>query len=158
MAEQVKKRILGPGSPLIYQNKYRHMMPIDTEIWKAFLKFEPNFFELVWYDLHLGKAMGLPEGSGDVEDQTAQGVSRKRVDVVGLKEDVYWIIEIKAVANMEALGQIQAYSRMFRNEFEIHKNIRGACLCWKADQDLVDDYWQMGITVISLEGYVGSFR
>jgi hypothetical protein len=158
MSDPEQSRSLGPGVPMAIARTYPHMMPIDTEVWQAFLRFEPNYFERIWYDVHVGQAMSVPEGSPGYMEQVVMGVSRKRIDLVGLRHLQYWIIEIKPIANMEALGQVATYIKLFHKEFPRLRPIHGGCICWEVDQDLEDDFAAAGFELIQVKEFVGQFR
>ncbi|GAI77685.1 unnamed protein product, partial [marine sediment metagenome] len=113
------KRSLGPGlSPKVLK-RYEHMMREDYATWTTFLQSREMFLDEVWYDVHVGQAMAVPEGSPVYMEAHAAAVSRKRIDVVGRTAKEFWIIEVKPYANMQAIGQVLIYEDLFCREFEL---------------------------------------
>ncbi|MBA7479328.1 hypothetical protein ES707_14762 [subsurface metagenome] len=96
---------------------YPHMMAEDIAVWSTYLASPLVPIKEVWYDVHVGGAVKLPEGAGEIEQQVALGVSRKRIDVVARVGGGFWVVEVKPFASMLALGQVLSYSRLFVKEY-----------------------------------------
>ncbi|MBA7670292.1 hypothetical protein ES703_78437 [subsurface metagenome] len=62
----------------------------------------------------------------------------------------YWVIELKRVGNMVALGQALVYSRLFKEEFEIYEEVWPVVICDDLDLDLIDDYDLNGVALIEV--------
>ncbi len=108
---------LGPGQKAIVRPHYRHMMREDTEVWTKFLI--TGFVEIkeVWYDVRVGQPVLVGGVRGDVINRIADGLTRKRIDVVAAVGGGLWVIEVKPYANMYAVGQIITYARLFALEY-----------------------------------------
>lgn len=124
------------------------MLGEDTIVWTRFL--ESGDFELkeVWYDVHVGLPVLLPVGSDSIVKRIADGVSRKRIDVVAIVDSVYWIIEIKPVATMFAMGQVLVYERLFEAEFDPDLEVWPVLLCDTVDEDVVPECERLGVVVV----------
>jgi len=126
---------------------YPHMLAEDVVVWTRFLQQNPETIREVWYDVHVGLPMPLPVGATDVQRRVAEGVSRKRIDVVARIEEGILVIEIKPYGNMVALGQAIVYTRLFEQEFEVDTDIYPAIVCAEADPDLKEEFKWQGIWV-----------
>lgn len=140
--------VLGQGQKPLVMPHYPHFLSEDTAVWTRFLQTDANLITRVWYDVKVGRSMDLPAAASDMEKRIAAGVSRKRIDVVCLVDSNYWIVEIKPYANMVALGQVITYSRLFPLEYDVPGEIVPVIICAESDEDLIDEFDQMGILVI----------
>ena len=130
------KRKLDAGRLPNIMPHYPHMLVEDREIWTKFLEIREFEIDRVWYDVHVGHGLPVASPAGSLEHKIAQGVTRKRIDVICTVKNELWIIEIKPHANMGALGQIITYNQLFRDEFETPYKIVPAILCWSIDFDI----------------------
>jgi len=136
---------LGIGQVPRIMTRYPHMMSEDVAVWTDFLKINPDFFQEVWYDVHVGSTMPLPLGATELQIQVAMGVSRKRIDVIGRSAEQLWVIEIKPYGNMVALGQVITYHRLFVKEFDPQWPAIPVIICANLDPDLTDDLEVHGV-------------
>jgi len=130
---------------------YPHFLAEDTAVWTRYLASPVKAIKEVWYDVHVGRAVPIPAGGGDLERRVAAGVTRKRIDVVARVDTSLWVIEIKPFAGMQALGQILAYHKMFIAEFEPVQPTWPVIICDKADYDVVSTFDALGVIVIANE-------
>lgn len=132
--------------------KYVHMWQKDYATWTAFLQSEWCEFEEVWYDVHVGRAMAVPVGAAWYMNQVAEGVSRKRIDVVGRMGKALYIIEVKPEANIKGVGQVVTYRDLFNKEFFWPGPVLGMMVATRCDCDILDTANKEGIEIIALEG------
>jgi len=125
------------------------MLKEDNAVWTKFL--EQNFERLqeVWYDVRVGKPVKLDDNATEMEKRIARGLTRKRIDVVGWDGGSYWVIEVKPYASMAAVGQAISYARMFAKEYVIRGRVVPVIVCDNVDEDLLDEYEELGILVIA---------
>ncbi|MBA7710129.1 hypothetical protein ES703_119061 [subsurface metagenome] len=90
----------------------------------------------------------MPEGAGAIEQQVAMGVSRKRIDVVAGVGGGFWVVEVKPLASMLALGQVLSYTRLFKQEFAPVGEVWPVIVCDAVDEDLLDEFDAAGVAVI----------
>lgn len=128
---------------------YPHMLAEDNAVWTKFL--EQNFERLheVWYDVRVGQPVDLDPAASEMEKRIARGLTRKRIDVVGWDGGSYWVIEVKPFAGMLALGQVISYARLFALEYVIKGRVVPVIVCAEADADLLDEFEEFGILVIT---------
>lgn len=124
------------------------MMAADAAVWTKYLADPVGDIKKVWYDVHVGKPAELAPGADDLTVRIAAGITRKRIDAVAAVGGGYWVIELKPIANMMALGQVIAYSRLFEMEYAVYGEVWGVVICDEVDPDLVDDFEAEGIGLI----------
>lgn len=129
---------------------YPHLLAEDTEIWSAYLADPVAPIKEVWYDVHVGQAMPLPVGAGDIDKRIAAGVSRKRIDVVCHVGGGYWVVELKPFGSMLALGQVISYTRLFIRDYEPDGEVWPVVICSEVDADLIDDFEAQGVVLIKV--------
>lgn len=122
-------------------------MSEDCEVWTRFLEGErPEIYE-VWYDVHVGRAVEVPEGGAEYLGAVAAGVSRKRIDVVARVEEGFWVVEVKPFGNMVALGQALGYLGLFVEEFAVGGGVWPVVVCDQVDVDVVSRFGEHGVVV-----------
>lgn len=124
------------------------MLTEDIDVWTEYLKAPIVPIERVWYDVHVG---GIPPRlsiTSERDRRMADGIYRKRIDVVAAVGGGYWVVELKPLGSMLALGQILAYSRLFRDEYAVPGEVWPVVICHHVDPDLLDDYELAGVAVI----------
>lgn len=145
-------RSLGPGERPQASRRYLHMLQEDAVVWTAFVQRRLIEFDEVWYDVHVGQPMALPEESPAYMKDVVDAVSRKRIDVVGRLGKAIYIIEVKPVANIMALGQVKTYRDLFELEFEVKGPVHGMIVAATSDVDILESAKDLSIEIIALEG------
>lgn len=144
-----EKRSLGPGRKPMIMPHYPHMLREDSDVWTDFLREGKYAVKEVWYDIHVGEGIKTRDGAAAIERAVAQGVTRKRIDVVCEVLGVIWIVEIKPHANMKALGQVLTYKMLFDKEFQVRGKTVPVVLCDTYDTDISESYEQFGVKIIN---------
>jgi len=91
-------------------------MPKDVKIWERFIDQNPDSFGLVSYDVRVGEGMKLPDDAEEPYASDMYHLSKKRIDVVGLKANEAWIIEVKPRAGFTAIGQALGLTELYEPE------------------------------------------
>ena len=138
---------IGPGQLPVIMPHYPHMLSADSAVWEKFLADSANLIKEVWYDVHVGEGVALEAGADTVTRTIAQGVTRKRVDVVASVGGGYWVIEVKPTADMQALGQALTYSRLFVGEYNPEGQVFPVVVCDKVDGDVLPEFERQGVAV-----------
>lgn len=141
--------LLGQSQKPIVMPHYPHMLAEDVEVWSRYLADPIVLIDEVWYDVHVGQGMSLPVGAGDIEWRVAAGVSRKRIDAVCRIGGGFWVVEIKPLASMLALGQVLSYTRLFLEEYQVTGEVWPVIVCDRADEDLIGEFEMLGVLVIA---------
>lgn len=145
MAEQ---KDLGPGQRPLIRPHYPHFLHEDTHVWTKFLETESDRIKEVWYDVRVGAPVLLPPEATPMERKIADGVTRKRIDVVCLVGSEFWVVEVKPYAGMLAVGQVISYSRLFALEYLTAGRVIPVIVCDAADEDLLAEFDELGIMVL----------
>jgi len=128
---------------------YPHMMAEDVAVWTRYLKSPLVRIAEVWYDVHVGKAVEPIVPGDELGARIAAGVTRKRIDVVAAVGGELWVIEIKPIANMTAVGQVISYWCLFVEEFRPHQAVQAVIICDQCDEDIVATCEELGVIVIA---------
>lgn len=115
--------------------KYPHMFPLDIPIWERFIALFGGDFLSVDFDVKVGSGTQPVEGLGDKYARMQSILSKYRIDVVGYKPDAIWIIETKPEAGTVAIGQIEAYTNLYKRDFKPSVPVIG---CIITDRELPD--------------------
>lgn len=117
------------------RHKYPHMIGDDTEVWNRFIIKFPTYFDTVDYDIHVGTGVD----TSPIPDKTDQNywsqLTKKRIDVIGYKNSLVTIVEVKKRATLFTLGQVLGYRFLYLREHEELKGVLTLILCSKVDQD-----------------------
>ena len=127
---------------------YPHFLAADIGVWSRYLADPIVPIKEVWYDLHVGNAVTLQSNAGEMEKRIAAGVSRKRIDVVAKVGEGFWVIEVKPVAGLTALGQIIIYTRLFLKEFQVTGEVFPVIIADEIDDDILPEIDSLGVVVI----------
>lgn len=152
MAGLPENRELGDGEKPKAKSRYVHMLNEDYATWSEFLKGEWNLLDEVWYDVHVGRPMHVPAGSPAYMKDVVDGISRKRIDVIGRQGKGIFVIEVKPHANMESIGQVLTYTDLFIKEFKIHGPVQAMVVATTCDADILDIANLYNVKIIALEG------
>jgi len=139
---------LEPGQKPDIMPHYPHLMTEDTAVWTKFLQTDAWRIKEVWYDVRVGLSVPLPLGASLLDKRIADGLTRKRIDVVARVGGGYWVIEIKPYANMLAVGQALTYARLFAAEYTLQGDIVPVIVCDSYDPDLLDEFDEFGVLVL----------
>ena len=66
---------------------YPHFIGEDKKVWDWFVQKYPNIFYTVDYDVHVGSGIETPEEPESKPAQQWKDLTRKRIDVIGWKND-----------------------------------------------------------------------
>lgn len=94
-----------------------HMFPKDIEIWERFLEAHRGDFLGFIYDAKVGSGTEPVEELAPEYHAMQRVLSRYRIDVIGVKQNELIIFEVKPSAGTGALGQVTAYTRLFRRDY-----------------------------------------
>ena len=143
---------LGPGQAVDVRVRYPHMLEEDAKVWREYLERGLSRFNEVWYDVHVGVAMAVPPDAPGYMKAVVDGVSRKRIDVVGLVGLEWVVVELKGHGNMQSIGQVVTYRDLFKKEFGLTGGVRAMIICGSADRDILQTAERMGVEIIALHG------
>lgn len=142
---------LPPAAPKVssrLRRKYPHLLPDEAETWTRFLVAYPDYFELVEYDVHVGKG-AVPDPSWSAETiRMAAAITRKRIDVVGWRLGEVWLIDVKDRAGISAVGCMLAYESLWLADNPGAARPRLCVICGRCDRDVEDVARSMEVRLI----------
>lgn len=128
--------------------KYPHMLARDVALWERFIDRHPDYYQEVAYDVKVGKGVELPpDYPGNIKTD-ALALTRKRIDVVGIRPEGVDVIEVKPLAGLSAIGQVVSYRILFELEQGDGRAIRAVILTDRKDPDYDILCGVLGIKVI----------
>ena len=115
--------------------KYPHLMPNEVPLWERFLAIWGKNFEGFEYDVRVGK--GVDPGAEYPEPWRSLAIqlTQKRIDVVGRRDGIVYIFEVKPQAGLSALGQLLAYRILYRETFNYRGRLRLAVVTDRLNPD-----------------------
>lgn len=143
---------LPKGQAAEIRMKYPHMLSEDSAVWRTYLGGGPAAFEAVWYDIHVGTAMPMPDNAEPWMKKVVDGVSRKRIDVVADLGNWFWIIELKPICGMAAIGQAVTYVDLFERELAEGKSCIPVVICDQVEEDVQATAERLGVMVLANRG------
>ena len=128
--------------------RYPHMSPEDTAVWESYLVGNRPDLGSVSYDLTLGDGARLYPGDDENHASHWARLVRKRVDAVVTYDDSVWVVEVKPIAGMSALGQVLSYSHLFEAEYGSELLVIPVIVAHFLDWDLVPLFEDLGVSVL----------
>lgn len=126
---------------------FPHLGPDDRRIWLRWLEKHPQDYEGVWYDIRVGVGRQGVIKEGEDRDEMDNVLLRKRIDVVLERRGHGWVVEVKPVASMSALGQVLVYSywlpRTWPRELTWHRLV----VCEELDYDTAPVFRLLNVRV-----------
>ncbi|KKM76710.1 hypothetical protein LCGC14_1377440 [marine sediment metagenome] len=132
------------------RHKYPHLIGEDSVIWQRFISKYPHRFSTVDYDVHVGRGVD----TGPISDSNSKRywaeLTKKRIDIVGFKDNLITIIEVKKRATLFTLGQVLGYRFLYLRDNPEIPLVRSLIICSMIDQDdiLVLDHYGLDFQVI----------
>lgn len=138
--------------PFKHLAKYPHMKPEDISVWVRFITNNPNYFDTVDYDVPLGKGVEVSTAYSENLRKDYKILTQKKVDVIGYKDENVYLVEVKPVADMRALGQIITYNNLYSNEFISLKIPISLVVCGNIERELENVYKANNILIEAVNG------
>jgi len=112
------------------------MFPKDIAIWERFLDLHARDYSGFSYDVKVGKGTELPPNTPQEYARMANILSKYRIDVVGFRDGLIEIIEVKPEASTVAIGQIVAYVSLYIRDFNPSARVVGGIVTDRYIQDI----------------------
>ncbi len=130
------------------RHKYPHLIGEDTEVWNRFISENPDRFQTVDYDVHVGKGVNTESITLDSSKKYWALLTKKRIDVVAHKDNFVTIIEVKNRVTLSTLGQILGYKFLYLREHPDIPAVSSLIVCSSIDQDDMDVLKHYGINFV----------
>ncbi|NVM56475.1 MAG: hypothetical protein HWN66_22445 [Candidatus Helarchaeota archaeon] len=128
--------------------QYPHLIGEDTEVWERFVSKFPKKFDSVDYDIKVGLGADTSPIPDESDKKYWATLTKKRIDVIGFKNDFVTIVEVKKRATLFTLGQILGYRFLYLKEHpELHV-VKTLIVCDTISQDDIDVLNHYGIDFI----------
>lgn len=117
-------------------NKYPHLLPEDARLWNDFQILNQPDHHTFMYDVAVGP--GRDPGSefpNNIRLMALQ-LSKRRLDVVGIKPEYVEIFELTQSAGLKAAGQAIVYPHMLRVTWQLSTPIVTTILCRECQDDI----------------------
>lgn len=124
------------------------MFPKDIAVWERFLEKYSHLYEGFYYDVKVGKPARIPKHWNNEYKRDAEVLSKLRIDVVGVQEGAYNIIEVKPHAKASAIGQVLAYQHHFEADYNPDKTVQPVIVAESFDQNMIPIMHANGIADI----------
>ena len=128
-----------------FRHKYPHLIGEDTEVWNRFILNYPDFFDTVNYDVKVGKGISPEPTQNEDSKRQWANLTKKRIDVIGYKNNFVTIVEVKKRVGLYTLGQILGYKFLFLRENPDLKSISTLIVCSAIHSDDIDVLNHYGI-------------
>ena len=125
-----------------------HAASNDLPLWERFQDQYGKEFSGFYFDCSLGTPAVVPEGTEANLEKMWTRITSKRIDVVGVREDIYWIIELRPQAAAGALGTIITYRELWRSAPPDSKPFIGVIVTDYPDPDLLVMAAQQDIKIV----------
>ena len=108
--------------------RYPHMFPEDIGIWERFLEDYASNYVGFSYDVKVGTGVEANPEDNKKHAYMKEILSKYRIDVVGLKDSLIEIIEVKPEASTTAIGQIITYVNLYQRDEKPTLPVRGVII------------------------------
>ena len=108
----------------------------------------PTFFETVNYDFHVGEGADFLPTGDSTPDERENRLYQRKIDVVGFVATLVYLVEVKPVADVEALGQVLTYLNLMRKNSKVGTNIKGMVVTGRIGNDMQDVFQEHGVVVM----------
>lgn len=108
---------MSPKYPPEKLHKYPHLMVGDIRVWEQYLGTVEPEFDSFDYDVHVGEGVKPSDDWDETIKTMALALSEKRIDVLGWKNNVPTIIEVKPSASLSAIGQVLCYRELYSSRY-----------------------------------------
>lgn len=130
------------------RHRYPHLIGEDTEVWNRFILKYPEKFDTVDYDVKVGRGADTTP----IEEQSSKdywaNLTKKRIDVIGYKNNFVTIVEVKKRVSLFTLGQILGYKYLYLKEFPKLLSVSTLIVAAQISQDDRDALSHYGINII----------
>ncbi len=96
--------------------KYPHFTEGEALIWDRFILANSGYFSRVWYDVSVGSFRGNEEALSPEIQENRVYLGAYKIDVVGERDGVFTIVEVKKSATTKALGEVWLYEELYKKQ------------------------------------------
>lgn len=120
------------------RHKYPHLIGEDSDVWTRFIDKFPLYFDTVDYDVKVGKGSNTDSISEEQYRTFWTQLTKKRIDVVGYKNNFVTLLEVKKRASLFTLGQIMGYKFLYLRDHVDVPMVLTLIVCSSISPDDID--------------------
>ena len=117
-------------------NLYPHLLQPDIDLWERFLLKYGTNYKAFDYDVRIGKGRMPDDSYPENIRKMAFGLSQRRIDVIGYKQNEIEIIEITLSAGLKCVGQMEAYPLLYKETYHPTLPVTTLILAEKIESDI----------------------
>jgi len=130
------------------RNSYPHLLPEDAELWNDFLvQFSPPHTTFM-YDVSVGPGRDPGDMYPASIRNMALHLSKRRIDVVGIRPDGVDIFELTQSAGLKAAGQAIVYPHILTVTWSLSVPPTTTIICRNCQDDIAPVLWAHDIRLI----------
>jgi hypothetical protein len=130
--------------------RYPHLSPGDTQIWQKFLEDQPDYFEAVTYDVHVGEGQVPTHETDPAMIKMAIDITTRRIDVLAERRGQLYIVEIKYDPGVSVVGQLTGYRALMAQKDPATKSAKLLAIVNRTDPDLITIFDSLQIQHITV--------
>jgi hypothetical protein len=131
-----RTKLIMPGK-FKYKDLTKHPQVVgeDTEVWNRFVLNFPDRFDTVDYDVPVGEVSKTYYYPDEISHEHWKNLTKKRIDVIGYKNNSATIIEVNKKVSLSTLGHIIVYRSLYRFEHPEIYHIKVLIICSTISHD-----------------------
>lgn len=141
---------LGPLFAPTFTGMPPHMGTRDFAIWQRYYQLHGTRFLGFYFDAAVGLGAEIPEHTPEKLAKSWTRLTQKRIDVIGIRKDAVWIIEVRDSAGTSALGAVLSYVHLLRNDNPFSLPLRMAVLTDHTDRDMKAVFHDYGVQLLEV--------
>ena len=132
--------------------KYPQMGKRENVIWSYFLTYIPwDDIEEIWYAVRVGPPYVPVDELEDPLKRVFVAATTLRIDAVVWRKAEVWIMEVKEVGNVVAIGQLVSYQHYFLQEYPVKKPVYLGLVCEDYKKSIEPVAKRYGITIFKVK-------
>ena len=134
--------------PPVIQIVYPHMGVKESKIWTLFLKnIGWDDIEYVDYAVRVGPAVVPSDIVEENIRRMAEAITKLRIDAVVHRKSEIWLMEVKEIANLVAIGQLISYEHYYIKEYKPMKQVKLGIVTEDYKSNIIEVCKRYGITI-----------
>lgn len=142
------KPTLGNSYPPEWAGYPLQLSDNDLALWIRFRELYATDFLHFYFDVKVGEATMFIEGLEEDMLRVVDQVSRRRIDVVGEKDNEYWIMELRENAGPGAIGSVLTYLTLWNDDPPDNKLATPVIITNYTDKNLVHVCSKLNIIIL----------
>lgn len=139
---------LGQFFPFDWQGRPPHISPRDFVLWERFFIQHAKSFLGFHFDVSLGTPGVVPPNTDPSLIKMWERITLKRIDVVGVRSDQWWLMEFRPAAAGASLGAVITYRDLWISNPPDSKSVIAAIVTDIPDPDLIPTAFKNNVRVI----------